>query len=65
MLAWIAENAATIIISAVLLAVVFLIVRGMLKGRIKTCGDCADCGSPCAGCRFRENCSGEHRGSET
>lgn len=50
MFAWLAANAATILISAVLLLIVGFIIRGLVKGRIKTCGDCASCGACGAGC---------------
>lgn len=65
MFAWLAANAATIIISAVLLVIVGLILRGMARGRIKTCGDCGSCGgacasddaqSPCGACQFSGQC---------
>lgn len=49
MLAWLSANAATILISAALLVIVVLIVRGMIAKRITGCGgDCASCGSACA-----------------
>ena len=44
MFAWLAANAATILISAALVVIVGLIIRGMVRGRIKTCGDCGSCG---------------------
>lgn len=67
MLTWLAENAATILISAVLLLIVGLIIRGMLRGRIKTCGDCGSCSGACASeggsagcgtCPFSGKCGG-------
>lgn len=66
MLIWFAENAATILICAVLAAVVFLILRGMVRGRIKACGDCGSCGgcsvddaaSGCAACPYHGACGG-------
>jgi len=66
MLVWILNNAATIVLSAVLAAAVFFIVRGMIRGRIKTC-DCGSCGadtsvegcSGCAACPFGGSCA-EH-----
>ena len=48
MLAFIAENLATILISALLLAVVAGIVAGMVKK--KKSGKSAVCGCGCAGC---------------
>ncbi len=62
MLTWLAANAATIIITAALLVVVGLIVRGMLRGRIRTCGDCGSCGSACGGCRFSGSCQAHEAG---
>ena len=66
MFAWLAANAATILISAVLIIIVGLIIRGMVRGRIKTCGDCGSCGgacassgdgqSACSACRFSGQC---------
>ena len=50
MLAWLTANAATIIISLLLAAVVFLIIRGMVRGRVGGCADCGSCGS-CSACR--------------
>ena len=63
MMAWIINNAATIVISVVLSAVVFFIVRGMVRGEIKSC-DCGSCAasdgpSGCAACPFSGNC-GSH-----
>ena len=57
MFTWLAANAATIVISAVLLGVVVLIVRGMLRGRIKTCDTCGACGSGCSACQFGGQCA--------
>jgi len=48
MFLWILENAATVLISAAILAAVVFIVRGMVKGKIKTC---SDCGGSCSACR--------------
>ena len=56
MLSWLAANAATIVISAVILVIVGLIIRGMARGKVKTCGDCGSCGSPCGGCQFSGQC---------
>ena len=39
---------ATILISAAILAVAVLIIRGMAKGKIKTC---SDCGGGCSACK--------------
>ncbi|MGM9615419.1 MAG: hypothetical protein ACI3W7_07825 [Oscillospiraceae bacterium] len=63
MFAWLAANAATILISAVLLLIVGLIIRGMIQGKVKTCGDCGSCGAGCKdggcqACRFSESCRG-------
>ena len=67
MLTWFIENAATILITAALAVIVFFILRGMVRGRIKTCSDCASCGtcaagesaSGCAACPFHGGCCGE------
>lgn len=56
MLTWLAENAATILISAVILVVVGLIIRGMVRGKIKTCGDCGSCSGACASERESAGC---------
>ena len=53
MLIWLMNNAATIVLSAALAASVFFIVRGIIRGRIKTC----DCGS-CSACSASDNASG-------
>lgn len=60
MFAWLAANAATLLISAALLVIVGMIVRGMLRGRIKTCGDCGSCGgsSACSACQHSGSCHG-------
>lgn len=59
MLVWILNNAATIVLSAVLAAVVYFIARGIVRGRIKTCdcGSSSDCSSGCAACPFGGSCS--------
>lgn len=51
MFAWLAANAATILISAVLLLIVGLIIRGLVRGKVKICGDCGSCGACAAGCK--------------
>ena len=52
MFAWIAENAVTIIVTAVLLAVVGIAVFALIKEKKskKGCctGDCASCGMGCS-----------------
>lgn len=53
MLEWILANAATIIISLVLIAVVFLIVRKMVKD--KRSGK-ASCGCDCGTCAMSGKC---------
>lgn len=68
MLAWLAENAATILISAALIALVALLIRAVVKGRVGCSGDCAGCaghgaapaktGSPCGTCQFHDRCRG-------
>lgn len=51
MFAWITENIATIIICAVLMAVVAAIVVSMIKNRKK-----GNCGCGCAGCPMNGSC---------
>lgn len=53
MLAWITENIATIIICAVLIAVVAAIITGMVRNRKK--GKSA-CGCGCAECPMSDTC---------
>ncbi len=53
MLAWLAENAATILIAAALAVLVFFIVRGLIRGNVKACGDC---GGGCSACQYGEAC---------
>ncbi|MBQ5951814.1 MAG: FeoB-associated Cys-rich membrane protein [Lachnospiraceae bacterium] len=51
-MAWIAANAGNIIVTAVLVLVVGLVVRGMIRDRLAgrhICGgDCGNCGSACS-----------------
>ncbi len=42
-------NTADAVILSIILAVVTLIIRGMLKGRIKSC-DCSSCAGNCGSC---------------
>ena len=57
MLTWICANAATIIISAVLIVIVAFIIRGLARGKIKTCGECgSDCAAGFGACRFSGKC---------
>ncbi len=45
MFLWLKANAATIIISAVLLIAVAAIIRGMVRSKVSICGgDCSACG---------------------
>ena len=52
-------NTADFIVLSIIICVVALIVRGMLRGSIKTCdssscsGSCGTCGSRCANPRIR------------
>ncbi len=55
MLAWIGENIATIIIGAVLAAMVTAIVIGMVRGKKKGKSSCG-CGCGCAGCPMSSAC---------
>lgn len=64
MLAWLAGNAATIIISALLLAVVILLVRSVVRGKASCGGDCSACAGQnrekisggCRSCPHGESC---------
>lgn len=57
MLSWFVQNLATILISAVLLALVTAVLAGMVKSRKKgksgCCGGCAGCAMN--GCCHKEN----------
>ena len=52
-------NLADVIVLAIIVSIVALILRGMLRGTIKTCdsascaGDCGSCGSRCATPRIK------------
>lgn len=54
-------NAADAVILSIVVAVVALIIRGMLQGRIKSCdcdscaGNCGSCGQTCATPRIKLN----------
>lgn len=50
-------SAADVVVMSAILAVVTLILRGMLRGSIRTC-DSASCGGMCAGC---SKACGSHR----
>ncbi len=61
MIAWLAANAATIIVAAVLAVIVFFLIRAVATDKVGCGGDCAHCGShaqpsgeaqdsPCAHC---------------
>ncbi|MCD8323271.1 MAG: FeoB-associated Cys-rich membrane protein [Oscillospiraceae bacterium] len=45
MLAWLAANAATIIISAILAVIVFFLIRAVVTNKVSCGGDCASCGA--------------------
>ena len=64
MVAWLVQNAATLIISAVLLVIVGLIVRGMARGKIKSCSDCGSAGGGCTACQFADQCQSAAKGGE-
>lgn len=52
MFSWLAANAATIIISAILAVIVFFLVRAVVTNRVSCGGNCANCGhhpQPAAG----------------
>ncbi len=53
MLAWLMENMATIIISAVLVLVVATVIVGMIRGKKK---GKSSCGCGCAGCAMNGAC---------
>lgn len=53
MLAWIYENIATIIISAILIAVVAAIIIGMVRNKKK---GKSSCGCGCANCPMSGSC---------
>ncbi len=53
MLGWLSENIATVAVSAVLLAIVGLVIFKMIKDRKKGVGGCG-CG--CGGCAMSEYC---------
>lgn len=53
MLAWIAENIGTILISAVLLLIVVLIIRKLVKDKKK---GKSSCGCNCAHCAMSGSC---------
>ena len=55
MLEWLAANAATIIISLVLLAVVCLIVWKLVRDKKSGKGGCS-CGGSCSGCGACRSC---------
>lgn len=57
MLTWLSAHAATIVISLALAVIVFFIVRGLVRGRIKTC-DSGSCGSACSQCPMGGSCHG-------
>ena len=57
MLNWIAENLATILICAILILIVFLIIRYLL--RQKKAGK-SSCGCGCANCAMHEQCHITH-----
>lgn len=56
MLAWIIENMATIIISAVLILMVALSITSMVRGKRK---GKSSCGCGCAGCAMSGACHPE------
>ena len=53
MLDWFAENIATVAVSAVLLAVIGLVIYKMIKDRKRGSG----CGCGCSGCAMSEYCN--------
>ena len=60
MLVWFQENIGSIVVVMFLLAVVFLIVRGLIldmKAGRHICG--GSCGSGCSGCPMQRRCHGK------
>ncbi len=55
MLTWIAENIATIIISAIILTAVALIIAKMVRDK-KNGKTCSSCGCGCEGCPIAPSC---------
>ena len=53
MFAWIAENIATMIISAILLVIVAAIIMGMVRDKKK---GRSSCGCACSGCPMSGSC---------
>lgn len=58
MLAWLSQNLATIIICAVLIAVVAAIIVGMIRDKKKGKSACS-CGCGCGGCAMSGICHSE------
>jgi len=62
MFAWLAANYVNILLIAAVAAVVFFIIRGMVRdrkaGRSSCGGNCAACGGVCAGCAMSGACHG-------
>lgn len=56
MFEWIFENAATVIISAVLAAAVIGITAGLIKNKKR---GKSSCGCGCEGCSIKDICSGK------
>ena len=55
MIAWLAQNLGTIIISLVLAAIVIMIIASMIKSRKK--GTPSSCSCGCSGCSGCSHCS--------
>ncbi len=55
MIAWLTENMATILVAAVLIAVIALVIVGMIKNKKKGRGACS-CGCDCGGCPQAGTC---------
>lgn len=61
MLDWLSENAATVIVSAVLVAVVGLIVFKMVRDKKR---GKSGCGCGCGGCAMAEICHAKNKKDE-
>ena len=63
MLAWLSANCVNILLILAVTAMVFLIVRGMVRdkkaGKSSCGGSCSSCGGSCAGCPMHGQCHGK------
>jgi len=61
MLLWLQNNLATILISAVILAVIAAIVLSMIKARKNGKPSCGCSCSGCSGCAHSASCGAQHK----